>query len=583
MADSQEPVNAQSIIALIDPPNYAEDSSPGYVPPPPLQTTRSVQQPITSTQPSTTTTTTSTNVQNPLSPPSQSKAAASRSNTNIHDTQTSTTEFSQEETTLDETLMEGSQIRERTVPQLGSDHVLDILWRLIYLCIAIVEYVSLMSALSSCVYSIEPWLIGVFTTASVASVCHVAYSFNKIRYDVGGDIPFGLTTSEVAVNRRNYIQSWFCVDLVLSLPFDLFALRRQSSDALFVSIFRVLRLTRIPGLVFRGPRRHRIHSFIIVFVIFYVLWTHTLACVRVISMGCVESFPYISGLYYAVGVTSIARYNVALHDLNNTTYNSTTEPSVDIVSIVAAPVTVLGTLLFWGYFCNRVVFGGSGRSSSRASHLVKFLHNCGVSTQLQREALQQYEIVSHVTRTSSFLSAESNLSVCVNHALLRCVKISYLRRTKTFSHLPQNCIDALAETMTHTTYANKQVVAEIGDAARGMIVLVDGVLEVENSNGEIIGLLQPGAWFGESCLVQPSIRIARVTAVTRVMVLSLLRDDVIRLGEEYPDIISCMPQTPLSPQGGPGFEEERENSSDKEKSNSLKKTNSSSGAGNMKM
>jgi len=94
--------------------------------------------------------------------------------------------------------------------------------------------------------------------------------------------------------------------------------------------------------------------------------------------------------------------------------------------------------------------------------------------------------------------------------------------------------------MTEATYPAKQLIANLGEGARMMIVLLDGLLEVENSKGEVIGLLQPESRFGENCLVQPSVQNRRVTTVTKVFLLLLLREDVLKVAECLSEVMSVL-------------------------------------------
>eukprot|EP00760_Papus_ankaliazontas_P001623 PhM_4_TR10540/c0_g1_i1/m.40124/K04910/KCNH7; potassium voltage-gated channel Eag-related subfamily H member 7 len=407
---------------------------------------------------------------------------------------------------------------------------IDIVWRWFYVAFAVGETCALMSHMAQCEdHGAPTWMLGVWIIGTLMSLLHILYSFFSTTYFRHNPIPYGYVREEAPMVRATYLKTWFALDLILSLPIDLIVFGVDRELAYWMSLYRTSRLIRIPGLVLRGTvmslarRRARIMC---IFVCAILLGTHVIACIFVRSRSC--RYDYADGLMYASSLMGVTRHTIPQEHLDDYTV-------LTMLIAVAALVWYAGFFLWVSFTSDLVTSSAAG-----AARLVKFMAQHGVGTVRQRAVVSQYFSVRYVLHNPTYLNVEF-LSPYVVYSLLSCTKIAFLQRTKIFGSLGPEGLGALSRVMTHVAYPAKHMLADIGESARGMIILLDGVLEVENSAGEIIGLLQPGSWFGESCLLQPSVRIARVMAVTRVMVLSLLREDALLVGEQYSEVMALFP------------------------------------------
>jgi len=148
--------------------------------------------------------------------------------------------------------------------------------------------------------------MGIFAITSAASLVHILYSFYRVEYDSSvSPLPFGITPKERSANRRAYLQSSFLVDAVLAIPWDLFAILGgcASDVALYVSLFRLVRLTRLPSLVIRTPYRDEVLGLATkLFVVYTALAIHGFACLFIALHPECGTVTYIDGLFYGVGV-----------------------------------------------------------------------------------------------------------------------------------------------------------------------------------------------------------------------------------------------------------------------------------------
>jgi predicted MFS family arabinose efflux permease len=94
-------------------------------------------------------------------------------------------------------------------------------------------------------------------------------------------------------------------------------------------------------------------------------------------------------------------------------------------------------------------------------------------------------------------------------------QIAVLRRNPLFAPLPLTALDRLAETMRPASYAPGQVVMQKGEIGDLYVLIVDGVVEVEDERGPV-GTCGANEGVGEIALLRRVPRTATVTARTRI-------------------------------------------------------------------
>ena len=101
--------------------------------------------------------------------------------------------------------------------------------------------------------------------------------------------------------------------------------------------------------------------------------------------------------------------------------------------------------------------------------------------------------------------------------------------------------DAVLASATRERYRRRATIVLQGDSGKSLHLLERGrvAVQVSTPNGELvtIGILGPGAYFGEQALVGDSgIRMAAVIALEPVETLALDRDDFDKLRSEHPSV-----------------------------------------------
>jgi CRP-like cAMP-binding protein len=130
-----------------------------------------------------------------------------------------------------------------------------------------------------------------------------------------------------------------------------------------------------------------------------------------------------------------------------------------------------------------------------------------------------------------------------HEAVLSPVEIALqLKALPLFEGLTTRQLMDLAAAVTEETHAPDVTVLREGDYADCMYVIVEGV--VDTRIGETrLRELEAGDFFGEMGLLEGDLRSATIVTRSRVRLLRLGRDDLLRLMEEMPGIAIAVCQT----------------------------------------
>ncbi len=117
-----------------------------------------------------------------------------------------------------------------------------------------------------------------------------------------------------------------------------------------------------------------------------------------------------------------------------------------------------------------------------------------------------------------------------------------LQKVPLFENLSLPVLDKLT-CLTHKLYfINGDIVIGEGDTGDALYLISQGHVEVSHTNKTgtetVIATLSSGSFFGETALLGESTRTATVKAISSLIVLRLRRKDVLKIAQQYPEIIS---------------------------------------------
>ena len=110
------------------------------------------------------------------------------------------------------------------------------------------------------------------------------------------------------------------------------------------------------------------------------------------------------------------------------------------------------------------------------------------------------------------------------------------KRTPAFN--PQTFLSKVGSGKTSLTPPKKQVLYSQGDAADAVFYIQGGKVKLtvvsQQGKGAVIAILEPGSFFGESCLAGQTVRIATATALEDSSLVRINKGAMLRVLREEP-------------------------------------------------
>lgn len=321
---------------------------------------------------------------------------------------------------------------------------------------------------------------------------------------------------------------WLVVDAVAALPLLWFSSAVIAALPLVVKVLRVARSMHVwrVSLVQWGD------SLKLAFFAFWVLISaHWLACVWSTMTPTYEGdgpTRYLQSIYWVI------------ETLTTIGYGETT-PVTNTQRIFALCVMLCGVAVY-GYVIGNVASMLAKRDPAKAQYfenldqLNAFIKYRRLPAETRRRIQDYY---THVWQERLGFD-ESQFLETLPSGLRREVEMhlkqQVLRRIPIFSSLPTEFVDAVALSLKPDIYVPGEFICRAGEEGDRMYFLITGVLEVIKSDGQVIGTLRHGDFFGEIALFKRQPRMASVRASEYSDVYALDRNAFEMLLERYPDV-----------------------------------------------
>ncbi|KAI0984507.1 hypothetical protein GJ496_008305 [Pomphorhynchus laevis] len=367
---------------------------------------------------------------------------------------------------------------------------------------------------------------------------------------------------------KHYLKGWFLVDLVSSFPIDYifillenkgsgYHLARTGRAIKAIRLFRLLsllRLLRVSRLVrYASQWEEEFRSFFSVATIamrifnligIIVLIAHWNGCLQFL-VPCMQDFPADSwvAINHLQNATWTKQYTLALfkalsHMLSigygRFPPQSYTDMWLTMLSMIVGAIVYATTI---GHVSALVQsFDTSGRQyNEKIRKVEEYMLWRKLPKQLRIRILDYYE---HRYQGKMFdeslilseLSRRLYLDV-VNH---NCKEL--VSSVPFFSNADQNFIDDIVSKLEFEMFQPGDIIIAEGSVGDKMYFILEGVLDIIKSNGEVLTTLGDGSYFGEISLVLKTKRTASVRAVTYCNLYSLSCDNVDQILEQFPAI-----------------------------------------------
>ncbi|XP_011867816.1 PREDICTED: potassium voltage-gated channel protein eag isoform X2 [Vollenhovia emeryi] len=406
-------------------------------------------------------------------------------------------------------------------------------------------------------------LLVVDSIVDVIFFIDIVLNFHTTFVGAGGEV-----VSDPKVIRMNYLKSWFLIDLLSCLPYDVFNAFDHDEDGIgsLFSALKVVRLLRL-GRVVRKLDRYLEYgaAMLILLLCFYMLVAHWLACIWY-SIGRSDAD---NGVQYS-WLWKLA--NVTQSPYSYLWTNASTAPE-----LVAGPSrrTMYVTALYFTMTCmTSVGFGNVAAESDNEKifticmmiiaallYATIFGHVTTIIQQMTSATAKYHDMLNNVREFMKLHEVPKALSERVmdyvvstwamtkgldtDKVLNYCPKdmkadICVHLNRKVFNEHPafrlasDGCLRALAMHFTMSHSAPGDLLYHTGESIDSLCFIVTGSLEVIQDD-EVVAILGKGDVFGDSFWTNPTIgqSAANVRALTYCDLHTIKRDRLLEVLDFY--------------------------------------------------
>ncbi|XP_025075007.1 potassium voltage-gated channel protein eag isoform X6 [Pogonomyrmex barbatus] len=411
-------------------------------------------------------------------------------------------------------------------------------------------------------------LLVVDSIVDVIFFIDIVLNFHTTFVGAGGEV-----VSDPKVIRMNYLKSWFLIDLLSCLPYDVFNAFDHDEDGIgsLFSALKVVRLLRL-GRVVRKLDRYLEYgaAMLILLLCFYMLVAHWLACIwYVILRYSIGRSDADNGLQYS-WLWKLA--NVTQSPYSYLWTNASTAPE-----LVAGPSrrTMYVTALYFTMTCmTSVGFGNVAAETDNEKifticmmiiaallYATIFGHVTTIIQQMTSATAKYHDMLNNVREFMKLHEVPKALSERVmdyvvstwamtkgldtDKVLNYCPKdmkadICVHLNRKVFNEHPafrlasDGCLRALAMHFTMSHSAPGDLLYHTGESIDSLCFIVTGSLEVIQDD-EVVAILGKGDVFGDSFWTNPTIgqSAANVRALTYCDLHTIKRDRLLEVLDFY--------------------------------------------------
>ncbi|MGN7611123.1 cyclic nucleotide-binding domain-containing protein [Magnetococcales bacterium HHB-1] len=330
----------------------------------------------------------------------------------------------------------------------------------------------------------------------------------------------------------HYKKSWFFVDLIAAIPFDLIAASLGYSKEL-IALLRLIKVIKLYSLFRSASRalplkRHARFSLTLFWVLSVV---NSAACGWMILYPKVEGVPldvfYIKAMYWSVTtLTTVGYGDITPGDMWGEIYAMCVMLlGVGIYGFVAGNVTTL------------LVSSNSFQMEQRRKleTLIDFMRQYSVPLDVQHDVISFYNhYLLECARSSKevvFALPES-----MQKSLKTFANISLIQSVSLFKGVSKDCLHDLARCLQSEVFPSRQTIIRAGEEGNEIYFLVHGVVAVTDKKGARFAKLRSGDFFGELALLgEQKQRYFNVETISHCDAYRLGRKDFNHIMDKYPE------------------------------------------------
>ncbi|CAH8870995.1 unnamed protein product [Trichobilharzia szidati] len=319
----------------------------------------------------------------------------------------------------------------------------------------------------------------------------------------------------------HYIKGWFIIDLVAAIPFDLLFYRSSGDQpTALTGLLKSARLLRLVGIVRKLDRYSEYGaSILILLTALFALIAHWLACIwyaighaehlyREPKIGWLDTLAIHTEQYYTdqpnSGPDLKTKYITALYF----TFSSLTSigfgnvsPNTNAEKIFSIVVMLVGSLMYASIFGNvgaliQRLYSGTARYHAQMLRIKEFIRFHQIPSPL-RQRLEEYstQVWEH-TNGIDMTMVQYSFPESLQSDICLYVYRHFLSGSAAFKSLNDGCLRNISLRIRSSHMPPSDTLVHTGDLLTAVYYVVKGSLEVVTTDDVILGVLNPGDFFG---------------------------------------------------------------------------------------
>lgn len=319
----------------------------------------------------------------------------------------------------------------------------------------------------------------------------------------------------------HYLKGWFFIDLVAAIPFDLIFFQSSGDQhTTLTSLLKSARLLRLVGIVRKLDRYSEYGaSILLLLTALFALIAHWLACIwyaignaehqfREPKIGWLDTLAIQTEQFYTddphSGPNLQTKYITALYF----TFSSLTSigfgnvsPNTNSEKVFSIVVMLVGSLMYASIFGNvgaliQRLYSGTARYHAQMLRIREFIRFHQIPSPL-RQRLEEYstQVWEH-TNGIDMTVVQYSFPESLQSDICLYVYRDILGGSPAFKSLSDGCLRNISLRVRSVHMPPSDTLIHTGDLLTSLYYLVKGNLEVVTTDDLILGVLNPGDFFG---------------------------------------------------------------------------------------
>ena len=358
--------------------------------------------------------------------------------------------------------------------------------------------------------------------------------------------PQGKVVTDRKKIAKHYIKTWFILDLVGTIPFELFAfipaLEGSGNQVRYLSLLktpRLLRLGKLMGVLDKLEIANVFH--IIRLYFFMLLAVHWLSCIwypLVRSQGTLYLHADLEDEQETLRMRSA--YLLSFYNSLLLMTGEDLDAYSDAERLFCSIALSLG-VCFYGFIIGNVMMLLNNMDAMRQFHREKIdvlKRTCtylGLPASLQSRVGNYFRLLSTRSHPGpDGLQYLAKLPPNLKGDIANFLHLRALKKISLFAQCEEPFLKKLAGALCYELYAAGEPVFSVGDAGRNMFLIVRGSIAVTNKSNETIAVLREGDAFGEAALITSVRRTATCTTINCTDIAVLSAESLNRAMADFP-------------------------------------------------